>query len=160
MPGREQSGVRPPEGGPATSHRRVRKFNTRDTYPDQNLDNDLCQAVVANNTVYLRGQVGTDFDGNLVGPGDPAAQADQAMANVFRLLDEAGSEPGHIVKITVYITDPRHRGPVYRVIGRWLKGVYPASTGLVVLGLARPEWLMEIDVVAVIPDSNSEKARP
>ena len=36
---------------------RIRKFNTRDTYPEQKLDNDLCQAVVAGNTVYLRGQI-------------------------------------------------------------------------------------------------------
>ncbi len=142
-----------------TAHQRLRRFNTRDTYPDQNLDNDLCQAVVANGTVYLRGQVGTDFDGSLVGRGDPAAQAEQAMANVFQLLEEAGSKPGHIVKITVYITDPRHREPVYRVIGRWLKGVYPVSTGLVVSGLARPEWLMEIDVIAVIPESDPRDAR-
>ena len=142
-----------------TAHRRLRPFNTSDTYPDQNLDNDLCQAVVANNTVYLRGQVGTDFDGHLVGPGDPAAQTEQAMANVFQLLEEAGSEPGHIVKITVYITDPRHREPVYRVIGRWLKGIYPVSTGLVVSGLARPEWLMEIDVIAAIPESESRQSQ-
>ena len=141
------------------AHQRLRLFNTSDTYPDQNLDNDLCQAVVADKTVYLRGQVGTDFDGNLVGPGDPAAQAEQAMANVFQLLEEAGSEPGHIVKITVYITDPRHREPVYRVIGRWLKGVYPVSTGLVVSGLARPEWLMEIDVIAAIPEGESRQSR-
>lgn len=137
-----------------TAHRRLRPFNTSDTYPEQDLDNDLCQAVVANNTVYLRGQVGTDFDGNLVGRGDPSAQAEQAMANVFQLLEEAGSQPSHIVKITVYITDPRHREPVYRVIGRWLKGIYPVSTGLVVSGLARSEWLMEIDVIAVIPRGN------
>lgn len=142
-----------------TAHRRLRRFNTRDTYPGQNLDNDLCQAVVANNTVYLRGQVGTDFEGNLVGRGDPTAQAEQAMANVFQLLEEVGSEPGHIVKITVYITDLRHREPVYQVIGRWLKGVYPVSTGLVVSGLARPEWLMEIDVIAVIPKSDSGNSR-
>jgi enamine deaminase RidA (YjgF/YER057c/UK114 family) len=44
------------------SHRRIRQFNTRDTYPDQKLDNDLCQAVVAGNTVYLRGQVGQNID--------------------------------------------------------------------------------------------------
>lgn len=140
-----------------TSHRRLRKFNTADTYPDQSLDNDLCQVVVANDTVYLRGQVGADFDGNLVGADDPAAQAEQAMANVCQLLEEAGSEPGHITKITVYITDRRHREPVYRVIGRWLKGVYPVSTGLVVSGLARPEWLMEIDVVAVIPREEGQR---
>jgi hypothetical protein len=42
---------------------------------------------------------------------------------------------------------------VYQAVGRWLKGVYPVSTGLIVDGLARPEWLMEIDVFAVIPDT-------
>ena len=134
-----------------TMHRRIRPFNTSDTYPNQKLDNDLCHAVVANGTVYLRGQVGTDLEGNLVGVGDPAAQADQAMANVDQLLREAGSDLSHIVKTTIYITDPRYREPVYQTVGRWLRGVHPVSTGLVVSGLAQPEWLMEIDVIAVIP---------
>lgn len=138
-----------------TTHTRIRKFNTGDTYPDQSLDNDLCQAVRAGNTVYLRGQVGSDFDGNTIGAGDPAAQAEQAMKNVRRLLEEAGAELGDVVKIVVYITDPAWREPVYRVIGRWLKGVFPVSTGLVVNGLARPEWVMEIDVTAVIPDDRA-----
>lgn len=138
-----------------TTHTRIRKFNTGDTYPDQSLDNDLCQAVRAGNTVYLRGQVGSDFDGNTVGAGDPAAQAEQAMKNVRQLLEEAGAELGDVVKIVVYITDPAWREPVYRVIGRWLKGVFPVSTGLIVHGLARPEWVMEIDVTAVIPDDRA-----
>jgi enamine deaminase RidA (YjgF/YER057c/UK114 family) len=127
-------------------------FNTKETYPNQSLDNDLCQAVVAGNTVYVRGQVGTTFDGELVGLGDPAAQAEQAMQNVNQLLKEAGSDLSHIVKTTTYITDPRFREPVYQVVGCWLKGVYPISTGLVVAGLAQPQWLMEIDIIAVIPD--------
>ena len=134
-----------------TTHRRIRPFNTRDTYPNQKLDNDLCHAVVANGTVYLRGQVGTDLEGNLVGLGDPAAQADQAMTNVEQLLREAGSDLSHIVKTTIYITDPRYREPVYQTVGRWLRGVHPVSTGLVVSGLAQPEWLVEIDVIAVMP---------
>ena len=134
-----------------TTHTRIRMFNTRETYPNQSLDNDLCQAVRAGDTVYLRGQVGTDFDGNLVGLGDPRAQAEQAMKNVKQLLEEAGSELSHIVKTTIYITDPRFREPVYREVGRWLQGVFPVSTGLVVAGLAQPDWLMEIDVIAVIP---------
>lgn len=134
------------------THTRIRMFNTKATYPNQSLDNDLCQAVRAGNTVYVRGQVGTDFEGRLVGLGDPAAQADQAMKNVKQLLEEAGSHLDHIVKTTTYITDPRFREPVYREVGQWLKGVYPISTGLVVAGLAQPEWLMEIDVIAVIPD--------
>jgi enamine deaminase RidA (YjgF/YER057c/UK114 family) len=130
-------------------HQRIRPFNTKDTYPNQSLDNDLCQAVIAGNTVYLRGQVGSDFAGNIVGVGDAGAQADQAMKNVAQLLDECGTDLAHIVKITVYLTDPRYREAVYQVIGRWLKGVYPVSTGVVVSALAQPQWLMEIDVIAV-----------
>lgn len=133
-------------------HTRLRKFNTKETYPEQNLDNDLCQTVIAGNMIFLRGQVGTDLSGNLVGAGDPAAQANQAMKNVDQLLREAGSELAHICRMQVYITDRSYREPVYRVLGRWLKGVYPVSTGLIVQGLAKPEWLMEVEVTAVIPE--------
>lgn len=134
------------------AHDRIRKFNTRDTYPEQQLDNDLCQAVVANDTIYLRGQIAQDLDtGESVSVGDVAGQTEQAMANVDRLLRECGSSLDHIAKITIYLIDIRYREPVYRVVGRWLKGVHPASTGLVVTALGRPEWLVEIDVIAVKP---------
>lgn len=133
------------------THTRIRMFNTKETYPNQSLDNDLCQAVRAGNTVYVRGQIGTDFEGNLVGLGDPRAQAEQAMRNVKQLLEEAGSDLSHIVKTTTYLIDPRYREPVYQEVGKWLKGVFPISTGLVISGLGQPEWLMEIDVIAVIP---------
>jgi enamine deaminase RidA (YjgF/YER057c/UK114 family) len=137
-----------------THHTRIRTFNTRDTYPEQNLDNDLCQAVVANGVVYLRGQVGQDLDTSAsVGIGDVEAQAERAMANVKLLLDEAGGTLADIVKVIVYLTDIRYREPVYRVMGKWLKGVYPVSTGIVVSALARPEWLVEIDATAVLPSS-------
>jgi enamine deaminase RidA (YjgF/YER057c/UK114 family) len=133
------------------THRRIRPFNTRETYPDQDLDNDLCQAVVAGNTVYLRGQIGQNLDTTeSVGIGDVEAQAEQAMANIDMLLREAGSGLQDIVKVVVYLVDIRYREPVYRVMGRWLKGVHPVSTGLVVSALARPEWLVEIDATAVI----------
>ena len=136
-------------------HTRIRPFNTRDTYPEQNLDNDLCQAVRAGNLVFLRGQVGQDLDTReSVGVGDAAAQTEQAMKNVAMLLQEAGAELSHICKITIYLTDIRYREAVYGVIGRWLKGVFPVSTGLVVDSLARPEWVMEIDVTAVIPEES------
>ncbi|WP_224780437.1 RidA family protein [Leucobacter sp. Psy1] len=136
-----------------TTHTRIRKFNTQETYPEQNLDNDLCQAVVANGVVYLRGQIGQDLETReSVGVGDVAAQTEQAMANIKMLLDEAGSRLEDIVKVTIYIIDPRYREDVYRTVGKWLKGVYPVSTGIVVQALARPEWLVEIDATAVISD--------
>jgi enamine deaminase RidA (YjgF/YER057c/UK114 family) len=136
------------------THTRIRPFNTRDTYPEQRLDNDLAQAVVARGTyVFLRGQVPQDLDTmENVGIGDPAAQAHQVMRNIRQLLDEAGSRMEHVTKLVVYLTDIRHREPVYRVMGEYISGVHPVCTGLVVVALARPEWLVEIDATAVIPD--------
>ena len=139
----------------ALTHTRIRKFNTGATYPEQKLDNDLCQTVVARGSmVFVRGQIGQDLDtSESVCIGDAAGQTEQAMKNIDMLLREAGSSLDHICKITIYLTDPRYREPVYRTVGRWLKGVYPVSTGLVVSALARPEWLVEIDAIAVIPEA-------
>lgn len=135
------------------THTRIRKFNTKGTYPEQNLDNDLCQAVVANGVVYLRGQIGQDLETReSVGIGDVTAQTEQAMTNIKMLLEEAGSRLEDIVKVTIYIIDPRYREDVYRTVGTWLKGVFPVSTGIVVQALARPEWLVEIDATAVISE--------
>lgn len=133
-------------------HIRIRKFNTKAMYPEQKLDNDLCMAVRAGRHVFLRGQTAIDLDGKMQGPGDPAAQAENAMRCAKILLEEAGSRLEHVCKITIYLVDRAHREPVYQVIGRWLKGIFPVSTGLIVQGLAKPEFLMEIDIDAVIPD--------
>src|SRR5690349_11932020 len=122
-------------------HKRLRPFNTRDTYPEQKLDNDLCQAVVARGTtVFLRGQVAQDLETReSLHVGDPGRQTAKAMENIKLLLEEAGSEMAHICRIVVYLTDIRYREAVYREMGKWLKGVFPCSTGLVVPALARPE---------------------
>lgn len=137
-------------------HTRIRPFNTRETYPEQDLDNDLCQAVVAGGVVYLRGQIGQDLDTReSVGIGDVEAQAEKAMANIAMLLKEAGGTVDDVVKVTVYLVDIRYREAVYRTMGRWLKGVFPVSTGLVITGLARPEWVVEVEAVAIIPDDEA-----
>lgn len=137
------------------THNRLRKFNTKDTYPNQNLDNDLCQVVSARGTlVFVRGQVGQDIDNfDSIDSMSAYEQADRAMQNVKQLLEEAGSQLEHICRIQVYITDRKYRDDVYQAIGKWLKNVFPVSTGLIVSGLARPEWVMEIEATAVIPES-------
>jgi enamine deaminase RidA (YjgF/YER057c/UK114 family) len=143
------------------AHERIRPFDTADTYPDQRLSNDLAHAVVAapGPTVYLRGQVGQDLDTAVsVALGDPAGQTERAVANLALLLDECGSALEEITKVTVYLTDIRHREAVYAVLGRRLAGVHYVSTGLVVTALARPEWLVEIDATAVIPAERAEAA--
>jgi len=133
-------------------HRRIRPFNTADSYPEQRLSNDLCEAVVAGHTVYLRGQVAQDLETReSVAIGDPVGQARQVMDNIELLLGEAGAQLDHIVTCTVYLTDIRHREAVYRVLGERMAGVHPCFTGLVVQALARPEWLVEVTAVAVKP---------
>ena len=136
------------------THKRIRPFNTKDTYPEQNLDNDLAQAVVARGAmVFVRGQIGQDLDTSAsVGQGDPEAQTHQAMRNIKMLLEESGSCLDHICRLVVYLTDIRYREQVYRTMGEYLKGVHPVSTGLVVPALARPEWVVEIEATAVIPE--------
>ena len=136
-------------------HKRIRKFNTKDTYPEQNLDNDLCQVVVTEGgkTIWLRGQCPQNLDDAVnLDSKDPAEQTRKVMQNIEQLINEAGGEMKHLVKIVVYITDIKNREAVYRAIGEFTKGIYPVSTGLVVSALARPEWLVEIDATAVVPE--------
>ena len=139
------------------THQRIRTFNSKDTYPEQNLDNDLCQAVVTKGgrTVWMRGQCPQNLDdARNIESHDPAEQTHKVMQNIRQLIEEAGGDMSHLVKLVVYITDVRHREAVYRTMGAYIKGVYPVSTGLVVQALARPDWLVEIDATAVIPDTD------
>jgi enamine deaminase RidA (YjgF/YER057c/UK114 family) len=136
------------------AHTRIRPFNTKDTYPEQNLDNDLCQAVVARGTmIFLRGQCPQDLDTAAdIGSFDPVEQTHKVMQNIRQLIEEAGGRMEHLCKVVVYLTDVRHREAVYRTMGEYIKGVHPVSTGVVVTALARPSWLVEIDATAMIPD--------
>lgn len=136
------------------AHIRIRKFNTKETYPEQKLDNDLCQAVVARGTtIFLRGQCPQDLDtAQNINSHDPVEQTHKVMQNIRQLIEEAGGEMGHLCKVVVYLTDVRHREAVYRTMGEYIRGVHPVSTGVVVTALARPDWLVEIDATAVIPD--------
>ena len=136
------------------AHTRHRKFNTRDTYPEQNLDNDLAQAVVARGTmIFLRGQCPQSIETSQnINSHDPVEQTHKVMQNIRQLVEECGGQMEHVTKLVVYITDVRHREAVYRTMGEYIKGVHPVCTGLTVVALARPDWLVEIDATAVIPD--------
>ncbi len=136
------------------AHKRIRPFNTKKTYPEQNLNNDLSQGVVARGTmVFLRGQVSQDLDSReSLHVGDAAKQTEKTMQNIKMLLEEGGSCLDHICRIVVYLTDIRYREAVYREMVKWLEGFHPCSTGIVVPPLARPELVVEIEVTAVIPD--------
>lgn len=103
--------------------------------------------------IHTAGQVSIDEHGVLVGPGDVAAQTAQAMRNIGLALAAAGASYADIVKITTYVVNykPEHRA----VIGKaraphFANGTPPASTLVGVSALALPEWLVEIEAVAVI----------
>ncbi|HTF68931.1 MAG TPA: RidA family protein [Edaphobacter sp.] len=104
-------------------------------------------------TIYTAGQVSIDERGALVGAGDLAAQTAQAMRNVGLALSAVGASYADIVKITTYVVNyqPEHRS----IIGKarapfFANGTPPASTLVGVAALALPEWIVEIEAIAVV----------
>ena len=127
------------------------RFRLGDSNYLPELDYRLSKVVRAGDFLFLQGQTGLALDGSgLVGRGDPAVQADEAMKNVKTLLEESGSRMEDICKVTVYVTDIADRAAIYPVLGRHLRGVNPVSTGIVLEALANPELDFEIDVFAAI----------
>ncbi|MCV9938429.1 Rid family hydrolase [Boseaceae bacterium BT-24-1] len=141
--------VLPQNGG--DRHLRLRPYDSADAYygsQRQGLGSKLCMAVVAGDRVILRGQTGMDLEHVLRGAGDASAQAEQAMDNVAELLGEAGATLDDVVKATVYVTEPDYLAGVNASVLRRFANP-PAFTSFVVKGLASPELLMEVDIVAV-----------
>jgi enamine deaminase RidA (YjgF/YER057c/UK114 family) len=103
-------------------------------------------------TVFVAGQEPEDAQGNLVGRGDLAAQAQQVFANLGRALAAAGAHPHQVAKITIYVV--HHRPEYLPVIEQARVRLFgehkPADTVVGVETLARPDYLIEVDGVAVI----------
>jgi enamine deaminase RidA (YjgF/YER057c/UK114 family) len=119
--------------------------------PDGLPESSLYSPVVRTGSViYVAGQVAQDERGEIVGRGDFAAQAEQVIANLRTALNAAGAGLEHLVRITIYMTDPRYRDVMRDVTCRHFGAALPASTLLVVSALARPECLLEIDAIAVV----------
>ncbi len=106
-------------------------------------------AVKVGNTIYVAGQVGIGED-NKVAAGGFEAQAKQALENLKRVLEASGAYFKDVVKLNTYVTTMEFM-PVYRELRRSYFGDhYPASTLIQVAGLALPEFLIEIEAVAVV----------
>ncbi len=109
-------------------------------------------AATGSRLVFVAGQVADDAHGNVVGPGDLAAQARVAFANVGRCLAAAGARPEQVAKLTIYVV--HHRPEYLPDILEALIAVFgdhrPADTLLGVEALARPEYLIEVDAIAVV----------
>ena len=101
------------------------------------------------NTIYVAGQVSRDKDGNTVGVGDGAAQAEQIFSNIKVALESVGSDMSHINKLNVFLVH-REDMPAYRAArGKYIPDdALPASTLIICSGLADPDFRMEVEVIA------------
>jgi enamine deaminase RidA (YjgF/YER057c/UK114 family) len=98
--------------------------------------------------IFIAGQTAVGRDGNVVGIGDATAQAKQVYENIGAILSDAGFTFADIVKMTTFITDISFREKVNEVRCRYLKKDFPVNTLVVVKGLAREEYLVEIEAIA------------
>ncbi|GAA1010334.1 endoribonuclease L-PSP [Streptomyces sp. F-3] len=103
--------------------------------------------------VAVSGQLPLDEDGGLVGEGDPAAQARQVFENLRRCLAAAGATFEHVVKLTYFVTDMAHLPAIRAARAAHIPDDrLPASSAVQVAALVRPEFLMEIEALAVVPE--------
>jgi 2-iminobutanoate/2-iminopropanoate deaminase len=104
----------------------------------------------AQTILFLAGQVAYDKDGSVKHPGDFTGQARAAFAAVKALVEAGGGRLDNVVKITTYVTNARYR-PEFRAIREEVFGVKgPASTMVEVSALAHPDYLIEVEAIAVI----------
>ena len=109
------------------------------------------QAVKVGDTVYIAGQVSAGTDGNVVGKGDPEAQVRQVWRNIEAAVKAAGGTLQNVVKTTTYVTNIQYAAAVRKVREELFQSSNPpTSTLLVVAGLASPDYLVEIEAIAVV----------
>ena len=103
--------------------------------------------------IFVSGQVALDASGRLVGRGDLVAQTHQAMKNVDAALKAASASFDDVVKLTIYIVDykPECRAQILEVRRQYIAGnALPASTLIGVQALAAPDFLIEIEAIALV----------
>jgi 2-iminobutanoate/2-iminopropanoate deaminase len=101
--------------------------------------------------MFVSGQVGVDVNGKLAD--SPHGQHVQAWHNVLAILADQGLGPENIVEMTVYITDPADVAMYREVRDQLMAGHEAASTLLIISGLANPDWVVEVAVIAEAPAS-------
>ena len=101
--------------------------------------------------LHISGHVSQDAAGHTVGKGDMAAQTRQVLENIRDVLASVGGTMDDIAKVTVFVTDVAEIAKIHEVRAGFFKKPYPASTLVQVAQLIDPDWLIEIEAVAVIP---------
>jgi enamine deaminase RidA (YjgF/YER057c/UK114 family) len=119
------------------------------TTPDWYEPYNISQAIRAGGFIYVSGQAGIDENGVTVAGGF-RDQGRQAFANVRRVLAAAGASLADVVKVTILVRDmSSHLSEVIALREEFLSRPYPADTLLEVSSLAQPDWLIEVDVIAL-----------
>jgi 2-iminobutanoate/2-iminopropanoate deaminase len=108
-------------------------------------------------TLFVAGQVSADENGELVGEGDIKAQTRQVLRNIQIILESVGGTLDDIQVVNVYVTDMSGLMDLHEVRREMFKEPYPASTLVQVTALVKPEYLVEINAVAVIPRDRVKK---
>ncbi len=106
--------------------------------------------VTGGRLLFISGQAPVDAEGNTVGKGDAAAQARQTIENLRKVLRRAGGDLHHVIKVTVFTTDLAHREAINGMRTELFGAHKPASTHVQVVRLVNPDWLLEIEAVAVL----------
>lgn len=104
--------------------------------------------------VFIAGNTASDPDGKVIGLGDICAQTQYTLEKIKRGVEAAGGTLGDIVSMTVFTTDARYHPTVNEVRREFLGSDFPTSTMVQVVALARPELLIEINAIAVVPESS------
>lgn len=109
------------------------------------------QAVRMGDLIFTAGHVALDASGNLVGAGNIRAQTEQVFSNLDAVLKASGSGLHKVGKVTVFVTKLEYRPVIHEIRARIFGeiGHFPASTLAVVSSLASPDWLVEIEAVAL-----------
>jgi 2-iminobutanoate/2-iminopropanoate deaminase len=110
-----------------------------------------CVRVEAGPLLFIAGQVGVDADGKVVDRESAAAQAEQALVNIDRILKANGATMADVVKVTVYVTDMKYLDEITPVRLKYFSREGPASAIVQVGALALPDLKVEIEAVAAVP---------
>lgn len=119
------------------------------TEPDRMAAVHISQGFRVGDLVFVSGQASVDDSGQVVGPGDFGAQARQAVGNLRRVLEAAGSSLDQVIKVTIFVTDMSHFPEVVELRREVFSAPYPADTICEVTALAYPELMFEIEAVAL-----------
>jgi len=111
----------------------------------------LATRTTSSRLLHVSGQVAQGPDGQTVGTGDIERQTVQVLENLKALTEQAGGSLADVARIVVYLTAREHLPAVMAVRRRYFREPFPATTAVVVAGLANPEWMVEIEATVALP---------